>query len=263
MITSRLTPIPKYDDRGEKIESRSSSGFYLVKANLGISDKDEDEIAAFFADIANKSINYACRSQKYWVRDHLQTAFTKRIKREVRALQEITSRKQPIKKLLTEIHNKRNEARKKLVGELRPARKKVRELRSEIKRLAVIVAERQREHAAYYEQWFANLYPKVPDNWFIEPSYCGNGLPSEPGIYFLWLDGVVDYVGQAVRLKDRLTCREKGKGHHVLTDRHRINFVPTKIEYLNWAESYYIGILRPRQNFGIKQQKRLAKIEVT
>lgn len=88
-------------------------------------------------------------------------------------------------------------------------------------------------------------YESVPPP-TIEPHKEGENLPSESGIYFLWLDGVVDYVGRSIRLRDRL----KLGGHHVLEQRHRISYLLMPRRELTWAECYYIGITKPQQNFG-------------
>jgi hypothetical protein len=88
-------------------------------------------------------------------------------------------------------------------------------------------------------------YPEIPLPTF-KPTPNASGLPSAPGIYFLWVDDVVEYVGQSIRLCDRLRLGM----HHVLNERHRISVVFVDRKELTWAECYYIGALRPHRNFG-------------
>ena len=118
------------------------------------------------------------------------------------------------------------------------------------KRLAALRAAYQDQSDAFarpaIEQSIEGQYPAVPAAAFIPKKY-GYGLPSSPGIYFLWLNDTVEYVGRANKLCDRLNLG----GHHVLREDHRISFVLLPIKELTWAECWYIGMLRPKRNFGV------------
>ncbi len=178
------------------------------------------------------------------------------------------------------IHDKRAAARKELADELKHSRKILREtnnkiftLQDDIKKAyankiaearsasaATIrrVRERVREIKATVEIVSAAHFPPVkvsgPQDYpqipppSVSPHKFGNGLPEVPGIYFLWLNGVVDYVGQSIRIARRL---QLGK-HHVLREHHGISFLPFEERELTWVECYYIGICRPQQNFGTR-----------
>jgi len=88
-------------------------------------------------------------------------------------------------------------------------------------------------------------YPAVSMT-FVDPSAHGKSLPPSSGIYFLWEGDIVKYVGQSVRLNNRLRLGH----HHILSAHHRISFVPIEVRMLDWAECHYIGLLRPSLNFG-------------
>jgi uncharacterized membrane protein len=85
--------------------------------------------------------------------------------------------------------------------------------------------------------------PPLPE---LAPSDMGNGLPEESGIYFLWREGVIEYVGLSIRLNQRVRLGV----HHILTDKHSISYVLIDRHDLTWAECWYIGSLRPQLNFG-------------
>lgn len=91
------------------------------------------------------------------------------------------------------------------------------------------------------------LYPDVPPPQ-LQPDRYGAGLPTASGIYFFWQADKVVYVGQSINLffRVRLTL------HHALKEGHRISYLLIPKEELNWAECYYIGILRTPLNFGKK-----------
>lgn len=100
----------------------------------------------------------------------------------------------------------------------------------------------------------SDLYPATPPA-SIPATEFGDGLPEASGIYFLWDQGRVHYVGQAIRLNQRV--RLKGS-HHILKPYMTISYLPFDTRDLNWAECWYIGTLRPLGNFG----KRSARYHV-
>jgi hypothetical protein len=81
----------------------------------------------------------------------------------------------------------------------------------------------------------------------------GAGLPTESGIYFAWQNGVVQYVGQSINLNSR--CRHS---HHKLQQGDLLSYVLVCKEQLNFAESFYIGILKPTRNFGKRYGREAA-----
>ena len=77
-------------------------------------------------------------------------------------------------------------------------------------------------------------------------------MPEESGIYFVWSEGRVVYVGQSVNLRNRTVvshdCIEKGD---------YLSFVLIDRDELNFAECFYISLARPERNFGwVKSRKR-------
>lgn len=160
---------------------------------------------------------------------------------------------------LKAIRDQRQAARKSLSEELKSARRNLRQLRGEISAAEDIKRDKIAENLlrAIQEQALADGYKPVPLP-SIEPHPQGAGLPAEPGIYFLWLDQVIDYVGRGIRLCDRLKLGRRDErnksghsgGHHILTARHRISYLIFPKRELTWAESYYIGLTRAVQNFG-------------
>ncbi len=88
-------------------------------------------------------------------------------------------------------------------------------------------------------------YPAVP-----APMSCP--IPSKPGIYFVWANGMVVYVGQAIVLSNRLRA-----SHGCIVEGDKLSWIEFGPEELNFAEAYYIGVCRPIRNFGM--QKRLVE----
>ena len=87
------------------------------------------------------------------------------------------------------------------------------------------------------------IYPDIPTVDKISLSDRGL-IPSASGIYFVWLDDVCEYVGQSKNLRNRV-CPT----HPKISSFDKFTFLPFAESDLNFAESYYIGIMRPRRNF--------------
>lgn len=93
-------------------------------------------------------------------------------------------------------------------------------------------------------------YPTVPIA-TVPISLAVDALPETSGVYFVWYDDTVEYVGQAINLKNRVTER-----HERIFDGDRVSWLEFPVFSLNFAESYYIGVTCPSRNFG-KFAKRL------
>jgi hypothetical protein len=133
-----------------------------------------------------------------------------------------------------------------------------RDLRKTVRRyeahLATLRAQRERFVAAI-QQARATLatleavgvedlrYPPMPAPSLV-PSEPGDGLPASTGVYALWQEPIVDYVGKSVCLQARVRLGT----HHRLRAEHRISYVELPEPLLRWAEPYYIGTLRPWLN---------------
>ena len=172
------------------------------------------------------------------------------------------------------LEEERQKARTSLAEDLRGARKRLRDLRKRAGRAGEEAAQAVALHEQHLRlelsrrmsaaraaamtdlkalapthavdlQALIDGYESVPAP-TITPHKEGQGLPEESGVYFLWDGGIVDYVGRA----NRLCARLKLGSHHVLKDGHRISYILMPRRELTWAECYYIGITRPKQNFG-------------
>jgi hypothetical protein len=200
------------------------------------------------------------------------------VARECNKLLSAAKVKPDVHKLIAEIKRRRKESRSLLADELRSSKNKLRTLQRKIGNAEAeatrLVKEKEtmmrkdvaqrlksgreklkrlnQNYNDISETWFDNRsqakgeqYPPIPLPQ-INPDGQGAGLPRASGIYFLWDENEIVYVGQARKLCDRLRLGS----HHVMTEHHRISFVFTKTHELNWAEGYYVGISKPRLNFG-------------
>lgn len=89
-------------------------------------------------------------------------------------------------------------------------------------------------------------YPEVPPP-DIQATRNGQGLPECSGIYFVRRRNVWCYVGQSINLKNRARL-----SHENIIDGDLLAYLPFDQFELNYAEAFYIGILRPARNFGEK-----------
>jgi hypothetical protein len=80
-------------------------------------------------------------------------------------------------------------------------------------------------------------YPTIPAP---QPFVGQGGIPTISGVYFIWKDAVVVYVGQSINLRRRLPqSRMYGE---------QISWIEFPRSELLWAEAFYIGICRPARN---------------
>jgi hypothetical protein len=203
---------------------------------------------------------------------------------EKRLAKEISKEKKVIfGRLKDELSARRKKARKKLSDELRASRKRLRELKWKIfhaeqiaeKAIAEHMKEKRRgfnekliktrhrlKHlnecfeqaatawraengSAVVSKMAGGNYPEAPAP-SVPATEDGDGIPHVPGIYFFWSGESVVYVGQSRNLNQRVRLNS----HHVLRPELRVSFLYFEEEFLTWAECFYIGVLRPQQNFG-------------
>lgn len=137
------------------------------------------------------------------------------------------------------------ECRQNLADRLRSGRRRLKILQQRIAVAELTLATKRSDDFVLT----GSLYPAAPVP-EITPHEDGFGLPEVSGIYFLWAeDGTLDYVGQSIKLNQRLRLGN----HHILRGDHKISFLIFDQQNLTWAECYYIGILKPRLNFGMRR----------
>ena len=95
-------------------------------------------------------------------------------------------------------------------------------------------------------------YRDVPDP-ICPATDDGESLPDGPGVYFVWRMDRVVYVGQSVHL-----CKRANLKHERIQHGDLLSWLEVPMWELDFAESFYIGICRPRMNFG-KKAKHLTR----
>lgn len=86
-------------------------------------------------------------------------------------------------------------------------------------------------------------YPPPPTERF-KATKSGKDLPADSGVYFVWSGDSCEYVGQSINIANRATLR-----HEKIVATDQVGFLCFDRSELLFAESYYIGIMRPQRNF--------------
>jgi hypothetical protein len=125
--------------------------------------------------------------------------------------------------------------------------------RAELVQLRRKIAEMKRiaQHMVAFNH---HEYPPVPTQ-AVSATKTGEGLPDASGIYFVWSDGEVAYVGQSRCLMNRARL---GHGRILPTD--LISFLPFEADILDFAECHYIDRCKPARNFG--RQRKLMNVGI-
>lgn len=128
-------------------------------------------------------------------------------------------------------------------------------IREDVEKIVKDVVKRSRrsqKHEAsdflpYFTHIYRDYYPAVPPPMFDAEllDLESNPLPDVSGIYFVWRQGVVVYVGKSVNIRKRVTMK-----HENILEGDQISWVAFDTRKLNFAECYFIGICRPMRNFG-------------
>jgi hypothetical protein len=88
-------------------------------------------------------------------------------------------------------------------------------------------------------------YPPPPSVYYARWECTGQHHPTGPGVYFaLDRKGVCKYVGKAKNLKRRLQSHDKIDCVYDF-----IAWIEFPLELLDYAEFYYIGLMKPYANF--------------
>ena len=100
-------------------------------------------------------------------------------------------------------------------------------------------------------------YPDIPDP--MQPACLKpTDIPGSPGVYFVWRDERIIYVGRSINLRQRLTLY-----HEKIQPGDLVAWLEFCLTDLNFAECFYIGVARPPVNFSntIKHQSFLRKFQ--
>lgn len=200
-----------------------------------------------FEHAARKGIKYKDDSLKLrlFLRD-CETVFSNMLKRKTEEIFAASQEKMTLGKIKKLANAKRRENmevikenRRDMAGDLRSARAKLELLHRKIK-----AAECKLAMPETYTM--EKRYPAVPAPIpHLVPNIDGNGLPESPGVYFLWCNNEVEYVGMSVRLNKRV----RFPYHHVLRQDHLISFLNFEDQQAAFkAERWYIGLLQPKYN---------------
>lgn len=211
----------------------------------------ENEALANLSKICRKVIETAMHSiskanlgylEVRRVEGFLYQAFDQALARRHKELMELSQLNPSLLQLEQTLKERRRTFRMGLAKELKASRKRLIALQDEIEALQVSV-----NHLRSLQVTTDLRFPEIPTRPLVEVNAEGIGLPSSPGIYFVWSGGAVVYVGKSVCLSQRV--RVPG-GHHALFSGDWVSFLPYEAKDLSFAESYYIGITRAMRNFG-------------
>src|ERR1043166_5952878 len=90
------------------------------------------------------------------------------------------------------------------------------------------------------------MYPTIPNPAVTFPiKGAVKELPRQPGIYFVWEDDQLIYVGQTHHLYNRV---RRDRYSWLKPGHHQISWVLVPAEELLSAESHYINIGQPSRN---------------
>lgn len=149
-----------------------------------------------------------------------------------------------------DIEGERRNLLKDLTDQLRSVGEKLFKAKEELeeysKQSATALAQHMKDEWNQWKKRFVpSEYPDPPPG-IIRPTAEGIGVPATSGIYFVWENGIIDYVGQSINMNNRVRLYS----HGVICETDLLSFVPIEKDELIWAECYYIGILRPKRNRG-------------
>lgn len=248
--------------RAEELVLRASRNALnrLKREHPVFSDWNYRKQKEYIESVFDKSIAAQCEKiiKAAQVKPAVNRQFEQEKKRRKTVRKELADELLNARKMLFSVRLKIQNAEKIAQEELIKARKefsyKIKELSSKIRierarftRLLEALNNKSNEISLEYNHRFNDpyLYPQIPKP-TDSPTDAGGNLPRASGIYFIWKNDCIEYVGQAKRLCDRVRLGS----HHILRDDHMISFVLIEQRLLTWSERYYIGICKPQLNFG-------------
>lgn len=96
--------------------------------------------------------------------------------------------------------------------------------------------------------WWIPFYPAVPELKYPVTRRASPSIPPSPGVYFVYEGNDLVYVGQSKNLRQRVTAKHKQIRYGSM-----VSWLEMPDSELSFAESFYIGALRPSLNFGGKR----------
>lgn len=241
--------------RAEELVLRASRNALnrLKRDHPVFSDWNYRKTKQYIEDVFDKSIAAQCEKiiKAAQVKPAVHREIEQEKERRKTARKELSDELKDSRKMLFSLRLRVQFAEKIAEEELRKARKefssKIRIERARFTRLREALNNKSNEISLNYSDRFADdyLYPQIPKP-TDTPTATGGNLPRASGIYFLWKNDCIEYVGQAKQLCERVRLGN----HHILRDDHMISFVLIEHRLLTWSECYYIGICKPELNFG-------------
>lgn len=133
-----------------------------------------------------------------------------------------------------------------------------RDVKNAVVRTARRLRNKYRSLESFANSFFKSgkTYPPVPvESTPIHQLYSSAGIKSEilpyaSGVYFVWIENEVVYVGQSICLRNRISY-----SHECVTSDCELSWLELDKDQLNFAEAFYIGLLRPKFNFGNSPEK--------
>ncbi len=175
------------------------------------------------------------------LRRELEYICDDKIKQHCKLIEKAVLNKPAIFKAMDDLSKLKKTTRQEIATELKSARKQLTKLKKEIS----FLGNKKISLEGFADQSYVCLYPSLPAP-IVLADIDGAGVPNISGVYFVWDNGVIAYVGQSINLAARLHLGQ----HHQIKDGDWISWVAIDKYELDWAESFFIGSLRPVRNFG-------------
>ena len=245
-VARQLPPLPNPSASPEWFV-RDVQHCFGDKVPAEFSAAQQRRLAAILTRAAREVVNKVNCSPPSDFRDyrtHLQAALLNTVAAHCKLLLAASTVSDAKTKARIEAEVERNEMRRALANELRSGRKRLRRLKKEIAHAQATILTAANEHCELHQ------YALVPKP-MVEASDLADGVPDFSGIYFIWAGGKVVYVGQSVKLSGRCGIRY----HDQIFAGEMLSWVQEPLPRLNFAESFYIGILRPERNFGRRARR--------
>jgi hypothetical protein len=237
--------------------SKEQKTAYFNRANEERAKKIINEISKNVCLRVSKELknNYQLQNLPWRDRDRsidrFSTNFEKLINSKCNKIIQAAKCPPKILSKLKDLDEQKKNQRKILAENLSSGRKRLRELNKQI-----IDREQRLEHIRTIIIHENTMYPQVtPPS--ITPTPEATGLPVTSGIYFIWENNVIEYVGQSTNLNARLRLYS----HNRIQETDMISFVEIPKHMLTWAECFYIGILHPTRNGGTPARSTRHKME--